>query len=76
MKAPLLFEFLGVLAGEKLTDKVIENALIPIESVNDFLKNICQIEHIRYCSKTNWLVNFNLGLIVYSFLPNKRKLKF
>jgi hypothetical protein len=47
-----------------------------IESVNDFLKNTCQIEHTRHRSKSNWLVNLIAGLVAYSFLPNKPHLKF
>ena len=47
-----------------------------IESVNDFLKNTCQIQHTRHKSKNNWLVNLISGLVAYSFLPNKPKLKF
>lgn len=42
-----------------------------IESVNDFLKNICQIEHSRHRSATNFLVNLLSGLAAYSFLPKK-----
>ena len=47
-----------------------------IESVNDFLKNTCQIQHTRHRSKQNWLVNLLSGLIAYSFLPKKPNLKF
>ena len=42
-----------------------------IESVNDFLKNICDIEHSRHRSVTNFLVNLVSALAVYSFLPKK-----
>jgi hypothetical protein len=47
-----------------------------IESVNDFLKNTCQIQHTRHRSKQNWLVNLLSGLVAYSFLPKKPSLKF
>jgi hypothetical protein len=47
-----------------------------IESVNDFLKNTCQIQHTRHRSKHNWLVNMLAGLVAYSFLPQKPQLKF
>ncbi|QMU30571.1 IS982 family transposase [Adhaeribacter radiodurans] len=47
-----------------------------IESVNDFLKNTCQIQHTRHRSKQNWLVNLLSGLAAYSFLPKKPTLKF
>ena len=42
-----------------------------IESVNDFLKNICQIEHSRHRSIDNFLVNLLSALSAYSFLPKK-----
>ena len=42
-----------------------------IESVNDFLKNICDIEHSKHRSATNFLVNLISALVAYSFLPKK-----
>ena len=42
-----------------------------IESVNDFLKNICDIKHSRHRSVTNFLVNLFSALTAYSFLPKK-----
>ncbi len=42
-----------------------------IKTVNDELKNICQIEHSRQRSFVNLLVNIIIGLIAYSFLPKK-----
>ena len=42
-----------------------------IESVNDFLKNIYDIEHSRHHSVTNFLVNLISALAAYSFLPKK-----
>jgi hypothetical protein len=59
-----------------LFDKLMLRKRALIESVNDFLKNTCQIEHTRHRSKNNWLVNLISGLVAYSFLPNKPKLKF
>lgn len=47
-----------------------------IESVNDLLKNTCQIQPTRHRSKQNWLVNLLSGLVAYSFLPKKPNLKF
>ena len=40
-------------------------------SVNDFLKNICQIEHSRHRSCCNFVVNLVSGIVAYSFLPKK-----
>lgn len=55
----------------KLTDKVLLRKRAVIESVNDFLKNICQIEHSRHRSRCNFVVNLVSGLAAYSFLPKK-----
>ena len=45
-----------------------------IESVNDFLKNICQIEHSRHRSIDNFFVNLLAALVAYSFIPKKPSL--
>jgi len=47
-----------------------------IESVNDQLKNISQIEHSRHRSPANFLVNLVGGLIAYCFQPKKPSLGF
>ena len=56
------------------TDKLFLRKRAVIESVNDFLKNICQIEHSRYRSVSSFLINVISGLIAYSFLPSKPSL--
>jgi hypothetical protein len=38
-----------------------------IETVNDQLKNICQIEHTRHRSTANFCVNVISALIAYTF---------
>ena len=45
-----------------------------IESVNDQLKNISQIEHTRHRSVTNFFVNLFAGLVAYSLRPKKPSL--
>lgn len=45
-----------------------------IESVNDQLKNISQIEHTRHRSVANFVVNLIAGLIAYTFREKKRSL--
>lgn len=55
-----------------LFDKVLLRKRAVIESVNNFLKNICQIEHTRHRSPINFLVNLVAGLCAYSFLPNSK----
>ena len=52
-------------------DKILLKKRALIESVNDELKNICQIEHTRHRSMTNFITNLISGLIAYSFLPKK-----
>ncbi|MBO9496968.1 IS982 family transposase, partial [Thalassotalea sp. G20_0] len=42
-----------------------------IESVNDQLKNISQIEHTRHRSPFNFAVNLTAGLIAYTRQPKK-----
>lgn len=45
-----------------------------IETVNDQLKNLCQIEHTRHRSITGFIVNLVAGLIAYCLCPDKLKL--
>ena len=52
-------------------DKILLRKRAVIESVNDFLKNICQAEHTRHRSVHNFLVNLLGALSAYSFLPHK-----
>ena len=56
------------------TDKLLLRKRAIIESVNDFLKNVCQIEHSRYRSVSSLVLNVISGLVAYSFLPNKPSL--
>lgn len=55
-------------------DKLLLRKRAVIESVNDFLKNICQIEHSRHRSPVNFVVNLIAGLVAYSFIPKKPSL--
>jgi len=57
-----------------MTDKILLRKRAIIECVNDFLKNICQIEHSRHRSVANFVVNIISGLVAYSFLPSKPSL--
>ncbi|RMC93974.1 IS982 family transposase [Clostridium autoethanogenum] len=56
-------------------DKILLRKRAVIETINDHLKNICQIEHSRHRSVSNFMVNTVSGLIAYSFLPKKPALK-
>ena len=55
----------------KLIDKILLRKRSLIETVNDQLKNISQIEHSRHRSVWNFLVNLFAGLIAYTYLPKK-----
>jgi len=59
-----------------LIDKLLLRKRALIESVNDQLKNISQIEHSRHRSFKNFFVNLLAGLIAYTFQPKKPSLKF
>ena len=56
------------------TDKLLLRKRALIESVNDQLKNICQIEHTRHRSPFNFLVHLLAGLIAYCHQPKKPSL--
>lgn len=58
----------------KLIDKILLRKRAVIESVNDHLKNLCQIEHSRHRSVFNFLVNLIAGLAAYTYLPQKPSL--
>ena len=58
-----------------LWDKIMLRKRSLIETVNDQLKNIAQIEHSRHRSPTNFLVNLLAGLISYTHQPKKPTLR-
>lgn len=60
----------------ELSERILLRKRAVIESVNDFLKNICQIEHSRHRSCHNFVVNLVAGLAAYSFLPKKPSIQF
>ncbi len=57
-------------------DKIMLRKRSVIETINDELKNICQVEHSRHRGFTNFLTNLISGLIAYSFLPKKPGIKY
>jgi transposase len=57
-----------------LSDKVLLRKRALIETINDQLKNVCQIEHTRHRSPTNFLVHLFAGRIAYSHQPKKPSL--
>ena len=58
-----------------LFDKLLLRKRSIIETVNDQLKNISQIEHSRHRSPVNFFVNLIAGLVAYTFREKKPSLK-
>lgn len=56
-------------------DKILLRKRFIIETINDQLKNISQIEHSRHRSVTNFMVNIVGGLIAYSNQPKKPSIR-
>lgn len=56
----------------KIEDKILLRKRALIESVNDELKNICQIQHTRHRS----FVNIIGGIIAYSYFPKKPAIEY
>jgi len=57
-----------------MVDKLLLRKRSLIETINDQLKNICQIEHTRHRSKINFLVNLLAALIAYTYQEKKPSL--
>ena len=57
-----------------LKDKVYLSKRAIIETVNDQLNNICQIEHTIHRCFENFIANMVSALIAYNFLPKKPSL--
>jgi len=60
----------------ELKDKILLGKRSIIETINDELKNMCQIEHSRHRSLANFLSNLLAGLAAYSFFPKKPAIKY
>ncbi len=52
-----------------MADKILLIKRALIESTNDELKNIAQIEHSRHRSFSNFIVNTIAALAAYCFFP-------
>ena len=59
-----------------LDDKLLLRKRSIIETINDQLKNISQIEHSRHRSYPNFIVNLLAGLIAYTFQAKKPAINF
>jgi hypothetical protein len=58
-----------------LNEKLLLRKRVLIETINDQLKNISQIEHSRHRSQANFLVNVLAGLLAYCHQPRKPSLQ-
>jgi IS5 family transposase len=72
--------FSGLKKGMKnkiicLKDKVLLRKRCIIETINDQLKNISQIEHSRHRSVANCMLNILCGVIAYCKQPKKPSIK-
>jgi hypothetical protein len=60
----------------QMSDKILLRKRAVIETVNDELKNICQVEHSRHRSFGNFISNLIAGLVTYSFFSKKPAIKY
>lgn len=56
-------------------EKILLRKRSVIETVNDELKNICQVEHTRHRSISGFLLNIMGAIAAYSFFPKKPSIK-
>ena len=59
-----------------LLDKLLLRKRSVIETVNDQLKNMCDVEHSRSRNPINFMVNMVAGLIRYSYFEKKPSINF
>jgi hypothetical protein len=60
----------------ELKDKILLRKRSVIETINDELKNIFQVEHSKHRSFENFISNLISGLIAYIFFPKKLAIKY
>ena len=58
----------------KISDRLLLRKRAIIETINDELKNIAQVEHSRHRSFDNFIVNTLGSLAAYCFFPKKPKI--
>jgi transposase len=59
-----------------LEEKILLRKRSISETINDWLKNVCQIEHSRHRSPANFVVHLVAGLVAYSLQPKKPSVRF
>ncbi len=55
----------------KISDRLLLRKRTIIETINDELKNITQVEHSRHRSFENFVVNTLWAIATYCFFPKK-----
>ena len=58
-----------------VSDKLFLRKRAIIETVNDELKNIAQVEHSRHRSFDNFVVNLLGGIAAYCYFPKKPSIR-
>ena len=58
-----------------LSDKLLQRKRSLIETINDQLKNICDMEHSRHRSFHNFFNNLTSGIIAYSYMDKLPEIK-
>lgn len=56
-------------------EKLLLRKRFVIETVNDELKNICQVEHARHGSLAGFILNLISAIAAYAFFPKKPSIK-
>lgn len=59
-----------------MREKILLRKRSVIETINDQLKNICQIEHSRHRSKANFLINLISGIAAYCLFEKKPSINY
>jgi len=59
-----------------LIDKLLLRKRSVIETINDQLKNMCDVEHTRHRSYMNAMVNLVAGLVRYTYFEKKPSINF
>ena len=60
----------------EMKDKILLRKRSIIETINDQLKNICDVEHSRHRSFNNFITNLIAALITYAFFEKKPTIKY
>ena len=60
----------------KISDKILLRKRSIIETINDVLKNTCQVKHSRHSCFDNFISNLLAGIVTYCFLAKKPNIRF